>query len=154
MRAFVHLSLSVAAAIALTAARPLDAQDKASKDRNKLDKKPALSLRASPAVSFSPAKIVLRADVRGGPNDYEEFYCPSIEWDWGDGTRSEATYDCDPYEPGKSEIKRLYTMEHIFQLSGSYRVQFSLKRGDKTLAATNTSVQVRPGLREGIPGPQ
>jgi hypothetical protein len=114
-------------------------------------KKPNLFVRANPAVSFSPARIVVRAEVRGGPNDYEDFYCAGVEWDWGDGTKSENAYDCEPYEAGKSEIRRNFTSEHVFQTSGSYRVQFSLKQRDRIIAATNTQVQVRPGLRDGLP---
>src|SRR5688572_33320517 len=53
------------------------------------NKKPSLSLKATPAVSFAPARIVVVAEVKGGANDFEEFYCPSVEWEWGDLTRSE-----------------------------------------------------------------
>lgn len=114
-------------------------------------KKPALVLRATPAVAFSPARVVVRAEVRGGPNDYEQFYCAGVEWDWGDGTKSENSYDCEPYEAGKSEIRRNFAGEHVYQTSGSYRVQFNLKQRERIVAATNTQIQVRPGLRDGLP---
>jgi len=39
-------------------------------------------------------------------------------WEWGDGTESEATQDCDPYEPGTSTIKRRYTATHEYRESG------------------------------------
>jgi hypothetical protein len=63
---------------------------------------------------MSPARIVLTAELLGGPNDYEDFYCPTTEWDWGDGTLSESTLDCAPYESGKSEIKRRFTSSTSF----------------------------------------
>ena len=66
-------------------------------------------------VSVSPARVVLTAEIVGGANDFEEFYCPTIEWDWGDGTQSESSSDCAPYEAGKSEIKRRFTVEHLFR---------------------------------------
>src|SRR3954466_15444476 len=69
------------------------------------DKKPKLALKAQPVIAMSPARIVLTAELVGGPNDYEEFYCPTVEWDWGDGTQSESTNDCAPFESGKTEIK-------------------------------------------------
>jgi len=80
---------------------------------------------------------------------FEEFYCPSVEWEWGDGTKSESSSDCAPYEPGKSEIKRRFTVEHVFR-AGAYRVMFHLKRRDKSVGAASVNIQVRPGLRDGI----
>ena len=41
------------------------------------NKKPSLSLKASPSVSFAPARIVVVAEVKGGADDLEEFYCPT-----------------------------------------------------------------------------
>ena len=68
------------------------------------DSKPSIAVKAAPAVGFAPMRIVLTADVNGGPDDYEEFYCATVEWDMGDGNKSEQKADCDPYEPGKSLI--------------------------------------------------
>ena len=115
-------------------------------------KKPSLSLKASPTVSFAPARLVLVAEVKGGPNDYEEFYCPTVEWDWGDFTQSVVEADCDPYEAGKSEIKRRYTVEHRYKNPGGYRIVLRLKKGTRVIASANTQVQVRAGL--GDPGSQ
>ena len=120
----------------------------ASADGQEENKKPSLSLKATPPISFSPAKVRVAAEVRGGADDYEEFYCPTIEWDWGDGTISENTEDCDPYEAGKSTIRRRFSAEHTYRMSGNFKVIFKLKRKTKTIAATSVSVQVRPGLRE------
>jgi hypothetical protein len=117
-------------------------------DRQEENKKPSLSLKATPPIAFSPAKVRVAAEVRGGADDYQDFYCPTIEWDWGDGTISENTEDCNPYEAGKSTIRRRFSAEHIFRMSGNFKVIFKLKRKDKTIAATSVTVQVRPGLRE------
>src|SRR3977135_2010724 len=87
--------------------------DKDAKDKDS-DKKPKLTLKAQPVISMSPSKVTLRAELVGGANDYEEYYCPTVEWDWGDGTQSESTIDCEPFQAGKSEIKRRYTAEPIF----------------------------------------
>src|SRR5262245_36101667 len=88
------------------------------------DKKPSLSLRATPPVGFSPLRVRLVVDVKGGAEDYADFYCPKIEWDWGDGTTSGNSEDCDPYEAGKSTIKRRYTTEHVFRQPGTWQVFF------------------------------
>src|SRR4249920_2068462 len=110
--------------------------------------KPSITVKASPTVAFSPARVVVTADIKGGPNDSEEFYCPSVEWDWGDGTISDQTSDCEPYEAGKSEIRRHFTADKIFNTSGDFRVEFRMKRKDKTIAAGSTMVKIRPGAGE------
>jgi hypothetical protein len=110
-------------------------------------KRPKLTLKAQPVIAMSPARIVLTAELVGGPNDYEEYYCPGVEWDWGDGTQSESSNDCAPYEAGKSEIKRRFTTEHIFR-AGMFRVSIRLKRREKAIALATVNIQVRPGLRD------
>jgi hypothetical protein len=114
------------------------------------DKKPSLSLKANPPVGFSPLRVRLVVDVKGGADDYAEFYCPSIEWAWGDGTESESSEDCDPYTAGVSSIKRRWSTEHVFRQAGTYRVFFRLKQGNKIVAASSANVQVRAGVRDGF----
>lgn len=114
--------------------------------REQGNKKPSLSLKATPSVSFAPARIVLVAELKGGSNDFEEYYCPTVEWEWGDLTQSVAEADCDPYEAGKSEIKRRYTVEHQFKNPGAFKVIMRLKKGTKVVASANVQIQVRAGL--------
>jgi hypothetical protein len=111
-------------------------------------KKPSVSVKATPAVSFSPARIVVVADIKGGSDDFEDFYCATVTWEWGDGTESENTTDCEPYEPGKSRIQRRFSTLHRYETSGEYRVVFRLKRQDKVVGSGTTIVRVRPGLRD------
>jgi hypothetical protein len=113
------------------------------------NKKPSLSLKATPAISFAPARIIFVAEVKGGADDFEDFYCPTVEWEWGDLTQSTAEADCEPYSAGKSSIKRRYTVEHRFRNSGGFKVILRLKKGDKVIASANTQVQVRAGLGPG-----
>jgi hypothetical protein len=112
------------------------------------DKKPSLSLRATPPVGFSPLRVRLVVDVKGGSDDYADFYCAAIEWDWGDGTVSGNSEDCDPYQPGKSTIKRRYSTEHVFRQPGTFQVFFRLKQRDRVIAASSSNVQVRAGVRD------
>ena len=118
------------------------AQDAA--DARKADgKRPTLSLKASPAQAVStPIRISLTADLKGGPDDAEEYYCPAVEWSWGDGTVSQSSADCDPYEPGKSTIQRRYTTQHVYRQDGRYQIQLRLKKKDKTIATATASVRV------------
>jgi plastocyanin len=109
--------------------------------------KPSVTVKATPLVAFSPARMVLTADLRGGAD--QDMYCATVEWDWGDDTRSQAKADCDPFEAGKSEIKRHFTIEHVFNTFGEYRVEFRLKQKDKVVARGTTDVKIRPGVRDG-----
>ena len=141
-------SLLVVAALSTGAAAQKTGKDgKDQKDAN--DPRPKVSLRAQPVIAMAPARVVFTAELTGGANDFEDFYCGAVEWEWGDGTKSESSSDCAPYEPGKSEIKRRFTVEHVFR-AGVYRVMFHLKRHDKAVGNATINIQVRPGLRDGM----
>ena len=107
--------------------------------------RPELSLRASPRVAFAPADILFVAELRGGADDYEEFYCASVEWDWDDDTRSESTPDCDPYEAGTSRIRRRFSVRHRFEYGGRYEVRFRLLQRDDPVASARAVVELRGG---------
>lgn len=114
------------------------------------DKKPSLSLRATPPAGFAPLRVRLFVEIRGGPDDYADFYCPTVHWDWDDGTISETSEDCDPYEAGKSVIKRRFTADHTFRTSGDHRLTFRLKQKDKVMASATTNITVRAGALDGF----
>src|SRR6476620_7850717 len=109
-------------------------------------KRPKISVKVNPAMAISPARVVASADVNGGPDDLEEFYCAAVEWDWGDDTRSNNSADCDPYEAGKSQITRRFTANHTYRTAGDYQIQYRLKRKDKAIAAATTSVKIKPRI--------
>ncbi|HZR26334.1 MAG TPA: hypothetical protein VFA59_22250 [Vicinamibacterales bacterium] len=147
----MRLTWAGVACLSLSASLIAAVPQKADKDAKAKDQdagRPKLSLKAQPVISMAPSRVVLTAELTGGPNDFEEYYCPTIEWDWGDGTQSESTSDCPPYEPGKTEIKRRFTVEHVFR-AGAYHVTFRMKRSNKPVAIAAVSIQVRPGLRDG-----
>lgn len=95
-------------------------------------------------------RVRVAVDVRGGPDDYQDFYCPTIEWNWGNGTISESSEDCAPYEAGTSTIRRRFTAEYVYRQSGSYQIAFRLKQGSKAVAVATATVQVRGGARDGF----
>jgi len=136
---------------ALTTGLSAQKNGKDGKDKDqKEDVRPKVTLRATPIIAMAPARVVLTAELTGGANDFEDFYCAAVEWEWGDGTKSESASDCAPYEPGKSEIKRRFTVEHVFRV-GNHRVMFHLKRHEKFVGSATVQIQVRPGLRDGEP---
>ena len=51
-------------------------------------KSPQLNLRANPRFAIrAPVNVLATAELMGG-DEVEEFYCPALEWEWGDGSRS------------------------------------------------------------------
>src|SRR5262249_16135088 len=74
------------------AALVADAQQKDDKAPPKeQDARPKLTLKAQPMMAIAPARVVFSAELTGGSNDFQEYYCPTVEWEWGDDTRSEST---------------------------------------------------------------
>ncbi len=102
-----------------------------------------LRLRATPRVAFAPADVLFVGQIRGGPDDTEELYCPEIEWDWGDDTTSEQTLDCDPYEPGVTEIRRRFSVRNTYNYGGRYEVRLHLKQGNDVIISGRTRIEVR-----------
>ena len=107
--------------------------------------RPKISLRSSPNILFAPARVVATAELADGADDFQDFYCAKVVWEWGDGTESSAQDDCDPYEAGKSMIRRRYSNEHKYNDPGVYDVRFQLKQGDKTVGSTTLTLRVRDG---------
>ena len=118
--------------------------------------KPKLTLKANPVMAMSPARVVVNADLAGGAND-QQLYCLAVEWEWGDGTRSEDAADCDPFNAAKSEIKRHFIGEHVFRMEEpggagqqpEYRdvhVQLRLKKNGKVVVSGGTTVKIKPEM--------
>jgi hypothetical protein len=103
-------------------------------------KRPRLDLRASPRVALSPVEILIIGELRGG-QDVEDFYCPGLEWDWGDGSRSAHESDCSPFEAG-TKLDRFFTARHAFRAPGAYGVRLTLRRAGRTVAVASVPVTV------------
>lgn len=106
-------------------------------------RKPRLVLRASPASALPPADVLVTAELVGG-GDLEDFYCPEIEWTWADGTRSAHLEDCPPFEPG-TRIERRFTSRRVFVGEGQQVVRVALRRGERVVAQSTTSVWLAGG---------
>jgi hypothetical protein len=135
---FVFVALAVALSIGAGGNR------RDSKETDKID----LVLRANPVIAFAPARITLVARLKGVSNDNADFYCPTVQWDWGDGTVSESSSDCEPFQPNKSEIQRSFTIQHVYKTGGQYDVELRLKRQDKVVAAAGATLKIGRGIGE------
>jgi hypothetical protein len=125
---------------------PADAGQRAAQD----NKKPSVALRATPPVGFAPLRVRVVADLKGGADDYEDYYCATVEWDWADGTTSGSSEDCNPYEAGKSAIQRRFSAEHTFRQGGEYDVVFRLKQKSRVVAYSKAIVRVRAGIQDDV----
>ncbi len=105
-------------------------------------KKPRLDLRATPRLGLAPARVLATAELVGGETADEDFYCPLLEWDWDDGTRSVREADCLPFEPGAA-LERHFTADHVYRRSGNYSLRVTLRRASRSLAAASISVGLR-----------
>jgi len=138
----VHLAALLLGGCAVLWAAGVNRQE----DRDKVQ----LIIKVSPVIAFSPARVSAVAELKGAPlpEDEAALYCATVEWDWGDGTTSEASLDCEPYEAGKSELKRRYTAQHTYEYAGRYSIRLRLKRQNRTVLSASSSVQIRPGIRD------
>jgi hypothetical protein len=134
--------------LAISAGPANGARDKEQDKEQKDSKRATLVLRANPPIAFSPARIVVTAELRGGTGSEAELYCPDVEWEWDDQTRSEAAQNCEPFVPGSTSITRRWTTSHVYTTAGRYRVYLRLKRGGKIILAGSTTLQVKPGAND------
>ena len=109
--------------------------------------KPKATLRVNPTVVFPPGRVVATAELTEGANDYQDYYCPTIEWIWGDQTQKESAEDCEPYEAGKSEIRRRYSADHTYRpspMGGPANVDliFRMKQGSKIVLSLRQTIKI------------
>jgi phage baseplate assembly protein gpV len=109
-------------------------------------KRPRLDLRASPRMAFSPVSVLVMAELVGG-GEHEDYYCPGLEWDWGDGNRSARESDCAPFEDGAS-LERRFSARHAYHSAGNYSVTLTLRRARRTVAVARIPVTVHGTLSE------
>ena len=138
-------ALAVVACLGLAASAP------AAEDAKKL-KKPGLELRASPRFAFSPAEILFTAELKGG-DDVEDVYCPEVEWEWGDGGKSDQEADCDPWVAGTSKLERRFTAHHLYPQAGLYLVKVTLRKTGKNIMSQTMQITIRAGLGDISPDP-
>ena len=106
--------------------------------------RPSLSLRVRPELNSGRRGLVRASlEIRGGSDNYEEFYCPALEWDWGDDTISEAKRDCAPYETDKSSIERWFRAQHTYHESGVFKGTLRLKKRDRVVGLASSNIQIR-----------
>ncbi len=143
MKKFAPVSI-----VALSLVAWIGAASKPADQKDQKDQKVSLTVRASPAAAFAPARITLTAQLKGGSPETEDLYCPTVEWDWGDGTISQASADCEPFQPNKSDIQRSFRTQHVYKMGGEYEVKLLLKKADRVVAMGAASLNIGRALDE------
>ena len=117
------------------------------KEEKKEPKRPSLSLKATPGTGMVPIRVSATAEFKGGDDDFQDYYCPSVEWNWGDGTVSEPPATAIPTKPGVSQIRRrLHAVAHL-QARGRLSHRLSPEDRDRVLTSQTT---VDPAARRRI----
>jgi hypothetical protein len=111
---------------------------------DKKGKRPGLEIRATPRFAFSPANVMLTAELKGG-DDVEELYCPEIEWEFGDGDKSVQEADCEPWTD-ETKLERRFTVRHVFKRAGAYLVRVTLRKSGRNIMTQTMQYNVRAGL--------
>lgn len=106
------------------------------------NKVPALQgeMEINPRILLRGGPAVLSVRVQG-PED-PLLWCPTVVWDFGDGTKREHQASCDPYDPLTSRIPRRYSTTHGFRWRGNFRPTLKLMVGDKVVYMVTGSIQV------------
>lgn len=125
------------------AATPASGWMAASDDLQQGRGRPRAALRVNPTLIFVPQRIVATAELTEGADDFQDYYCPQIEWVWSDNTTSESAEDCEPYEAGKSQIRRRYTADHTYKEPGNYDVIFRMKQGSRIVLSLRQNIRAQ-----------
>jgi hypothetical protein len=146
--AWSDLRRPTAALVLAASAGTLSAADVvAQSDREAAPKqeRPSISISLTPRAGLAPVEVRAVVELKGGSDNFEEYYCATLEWEWDDGALSESTTDCAPYDPKASEIQRRFTASHKFVRGGQYRITFRLKKKDKVVSMASGIVRVSGG---------
>lgn len=135
MRAVVLLALASLATPLATAAD------------QRASRRPVLTLRATPGVSFAPANVLFVAELVGG-DTLEDFYCPEIVWDFDDGRRSASQTECEPFG-ADSALERRFLVRQSYTQAGQYRPTITLRRSDAVVARAAVTVLVPSASADG-----
>ena len=98
-------------------------------------------------MAFPPVSVLVIAQLVGG-DEHEDFYCPDVDWEFGDGSRSAQQSDCEPFTEGMT-LERHFMARHAYLRPGDYEVKVTLRRASRALAVATTRVTVHSGAALG-----
>jgi hypothetical protein len=84
--------------------------------------------------------VLVTGQLVGG-DDLEEFYCPALEWEWGDGGRSAQEGDCPPFD-SDTKMARRFSARHAYREAGAYEIRLTLRRANRAVTAGSITIHV------------
>jgi hypothetical protein len=104
-------------------------------------KKPRLDLRVMPRQGPPTTEFLFVAELKGGP-DSEDFYCPTLEWDFGGGDTSSHEPECPPFLQGVTAIERRFSVSRMITVEGERKARVVLRKGEKVLGQASAVYRV------------
>jgi hypothetical protein len=115
--------------------------------------KPQFVCTSSPKIGFADIatgglQVRLNCELTG--SETEELYCPTISWEFPDGTKSVSESDCQPYSCGRTEwchgqfddYERHWS-KYLLAGPGSWVIRIRLMKNNKTIRASSIEFEVR-----------
>jgi hypothetical protein len=110
-------------------------------------KEPKVELKPTPRVTMMPggtraAVVRFRLTVNDGGR--EDYYCPKVEWEWHDGTKSSEESDCPPFgEATPSDHDRIWSHSREYWEAGQHVVTVRLFKGERMIRKVEATVDIR-----------
>jgi len=97
--------------------------------------KPHGSLRVNPRMGHAPVDVLAIMLI---VNPGQLLYCSDLTWDWGNGTRSFHSADCDPTEA--IPVRWVESRRHVYGVPGEYIITVSLSKSGRVITQLRTNI--------------
>jgi len=84
--------------------------------------------------------VSFRLEVKDGGD--ERYYCPEVEWQWPDDTRSVSESDCPPFDEAEEGRRFVQRKSHPFTRSGQWTVVVRLSKAGELIHEAKTTVLI------------
>lgn len=84
--------------------------------------------------------VTFRLEVKDGGD--ERYYCPEVEWEWEDGTRSISESDCPPFDEAEEDRRFVRRKTHGIQRAGRWVIRVRLSKAGELIHEAKTDVIV------------
>jgi hypothetical protein len=98
-----------------------------------------VDLRALPRVAAAPVTVTFNVELAGSVDAQP---CPTLEWEWGDGTRSVQDDACEPAEPGGTAAPRRFTASHEYRRAARPKVTLTVLREGRTVGHASVALMI------------